>query len=67
MTTPETSDEEMEAGSSVTLTVEGWQRVEYAEPDETWTVRADGSYESPDGQTRSWPLNPPAEEQPREA
>lgn len=67
MTTLETFDDEMDAGSSVVLTPEGWQRVDYAEPDETWTLRDDGSYESPDGRTRTWPLNPPAEEHAREA
>ncbi len=48
-----------EPGDTFVLTPEGWQRTEYAEPGEDWLLRADGGYESPDGLTRSWPLDPP--------
>jgi hypothetical protein len=48
-------DETPEPGDTFTLTPEGWQRVDYAEPEEGWRLRADGAYESPDGLTRTWP------------
>jgi hypothetical protein len=52
-------DDAPEPGDTFTLTAEGWQRVEYAEPERGWHLRSDGSWESPDGQTRTWPLDAP--------
>ncbi len=52
-------DDAPEPGDSFTLTPEGWQRVEYAEPGDDWRLTADGSFESPDGLTRTWPLDGP--------
>jgi hypothetical protein len=52
-------DDAPEPGDSFTLTAEGWQRVEYAEPGDGWRLTPDGSYESPDGLTRTWPLDAP--------
>jgi hypothetical protein len=52
-------DETPEPGESFALTPEGWQRVDYAEPEEGWRPRSDGGYESPDGLTRTWPIAPP--------
>ena len=52
--------EEMpEPGESFGLTAEGWQRVDYTEPGDDWRLTDDGSYESPDGLVRTWPLDPP--------
>ncbi|HYM85065.1 MAG TPA: hypothetical protein VEY67_13040 [Candidatus Dormibacteraeota bacterium] len=53
-------DDLPEPGDSFALTPEGWQRVDYAEPGEGWRLAPDGSWESPDGQTRTWPLDTPA-------
>lgn len=55
-------DDAPEPGDSFTLTPEGWQRVEYAEPGDDWRLTPDGSYESPDGLTRTWPLDSPVRE-----
>jgi len=55
-------DENPEPGDTFTLTPEGWQRVEYAEPEEGWHLRKDGAFESPDGLTRTWPIDPPTGE-----
>jgi hypothetical protein len=55
---PESLDE-LEPGTSFVLTAEGWERVEYQEPGPDWRLRSDGSYESPDGLTVTWPIDPP--------
>jgi hypothetical protein len=52
-------DDAPEPGDTFTLTAEGWQRVDYAPPEEDWRLRSDGAYESPDGLTRTWPLDTP--------
>jgi len=52
-------EEAGEPGTTATLTSEGWQVVDYEEPGEGWRLRDDGSWESPDGQTRSYPLDSP--------
>ncbi len=55
---PESLDE-LEPGTSFVLTAEGWERVEYQEPGPDWRLRSDGSFESPDGLTVTWPIDPP--------
>jgi len=55
---PDPHDDPPEPGDTFVLTPEGWQRVEYAEPDPDWRLRPDGAWESPDGLTRTWPLDP---------
>lgn len=55
--------EEEEPGSSFILTAEGWELTGYIEPGGDWTVRDDGSFESPDGTMRtltSWTPADPA-------
>ena len=48
-----------EPGNTRVLTESGWEEVEYVDPAADWRLLADGSWESPDGQTRSWPLAGP--------
>ena len=43
-------------GTSAVLTADGWEEADYVEPGDDWRVLADGSYLSPDGTVRSWPL-----------
>jgi hypothetical protein len=50
-------DEAAEPGTTAVLTEEGWQVTDYEAPGEGWTLLADGSWESPDGQTRSFPID----------
>ena len=45
-----------EPGSTVKLTDEGWEDTSFVEPDDDWTLLADGSYLSRDGAWRTWPL-----------
>jgi hypothetical protein len=52
-------EEAGEPGTTATLTNEGWQAVTYEEPADDWRLLADGSWESPDGLTRSYPLDAP--------
>lgn len=52
--------EEEEPGTTFVLTAEGWQAVVYTEPGDDWVMRADGSYESPDGTMRTWVSAEPA-------
>jgi hypothetical protein len=52
-------DEAASLGRSTILTDEGWEEAEYTEPESDWRVMDDGSYLSPDGRTRSWPLAGP--------
>ena len=52
-------DEAGSPGTTAVLTEEGWQVVDYEEPGDDWRLRQDGSWESPDGLTRSFPINPP--------
>jgi hypothetical protein len=54
--------EELEPGSSFVLTEEGWEACDYTEPGPDWRLLDDGSYESPDGRMRTWPINPPTGE-----
>lgn len=43
-------------GQSVVLTPDGWEAAEYLEPGDDWTAQEDGSFVSPDGLIRTWPL-----------
>lgn len=49
----------LEAGSTVALGGEGWETAEYVDPGDDWQLLPDGSYLSPDGTLRSWPLSGP--------
>lgn len=37
----------------------GWEASDYLAPEDDWTLLPDGSYESPDGLTRTWLLAEP--------
>ena len=62
--TEDVGDEELAGtlSSTVVLTSEGWEDTDYVEPGHDWRLLADGSYLSPDGTLRSWPLAAPAED-----
>lgn len=48
---------EIEAlGRTMVLTEQGWEASEYVDPESDWGVLEDGSYSSPDGTIRTWPL-----------
>ncbi len=47
--------------ASFALTEAGWEEVDYVEPGSDWRITEDGSYESPDGLTRTRPVSEPAE------
>ncbi|HEX9634985.1 MAG TPA: hypothetical protein VGB34_05805 [Candidatus Limnocylindria bacterium] len=49
-------------GTTVVLSAEGWEEADYAEPGDDWRLLGDGSYLSPDGTIRSWPLVGPDQE-----
>lgn len=49
-------DELEEPGTTVVLTAGGWEAAAYVDPGDDWQPLDDGSYVSPDGHTRSWPL-----------
>ena len=48
--------EDLALGSTMVLTPEGWEPAEYVPPAAGWARFVDGSYVSPDGSVRSWPL-----------
>ena len=48
------AEEETTDGATFILTAEGWQPVDFVEPDQGWLALPDGSFESPDGSLRSW-------------
>lgn len=48
-------------GTSVFLTGEGWEEADYVEPGDDWQLLSDGSFQSPDGNIRSWPLLGPTD------
>jgi hypothetical protein len=51
---------EIEAlGRTMVLTEQGWETSEYVDPESDWSVLEDGSYGSPDGTIRTWPLSGP--------
>lgn len=54
----EPGDEELAGalGTTVVLTAEGWEDASYLEPGDDWRPLDDGSYLSPDGTVRTWPL-----------
>ena len=49
-----------EAGSTFTLGEEGWEAADYLDPADDWLLLQDGSYLSPDGTQRTWPVAGPA-------
>jgi hypothetical protein len=49
-------EEAAEAGTTAVLTEEGWQVTDYEEPGRDWRLLGDGSWESPDRLTRSFPV-----------
>ena len=49
-------DESDEPGTTVVLTTGGWESTAYVDPGDDWRPLDDGSYVSPDGLTRSWPI-----------
>jgi hypothetical protein len=44
-------------GSSMALTLEGWEVSDYVEPADDWVTEDDGSLSSPDGSVRTWLLS----------
>lgn len=51
--------DEDEPGTTFVLTADGWEAAGYIEPGDDWTLREDGSFESPDGTMRTWaPADP---------
>lgn len=58
------AEEETVDGATFILTPEGWQPVEFVEPNHSWLALPDGSFESPDGQFRTWLPEEPAGDQP---
>jgi hypothetical protein len=58
MTVDERAEDDLdaqEAGSTFFLGGEGWEASDYVDPDDDWTLLADGSWLSPDGTIRTWP------------
>ena len=62
--TDEVGDQELAGtlGTTVVITAEGWEDASYLEPGDDWRLLADGSYLSPDGTLRTWPLVGPTED-----
>lgn len=54
------AEEEAPEGATFILTTEGWQPIDFVEPDQNWLALPDGSFESPDGQFRTWLPEEPA-------
>ena len=46
-------------GSTFILGAEGWEASDFIDPEDDWQLLADGSYLSPDGAIRTWPLTGP--------
>ncbi len=46
-------------GSTFVLGAEGWEQADFVDPDDDWRPLSDGSYLSPDGAIRSWPVAGP--------
>ncbi len=59
--TPDFDPENPVAPASFALTEGGWEEIDYIEPGADWRITEDGSYESPDGLTRTRPISEPAE------
>lgn len=51
--------EAQEPGSTYVLTGDGWEVSDYVDPADDWSLQSDGSYLSPDGAVRTWPLAGP--------
>ncbi len=51
--------ETQEAGSTFALGGEGWEASAYVDPADDWSLLPDGSFLSPDGLTRTWPVAGP--------
>jgi hypothetical protein len=49
-----------EPGSTYVLTGDGWEVSDYVDPADDWSLQSDGSYLSPDGAVRTWPLAAPS-------
>jgi hypothetical protein len=58
----ESSD--LEPGVTRVLTDEGWEEATYVDPGNDWRLLDDGSWASPDGRTRSWPVVGPEPSEP---
>lgn len=59
MAVDERAEDELEAqdaGSTFVLGMEGWEASDFVDPEDDWSLLSDGSYLSPDGTVRSWPL-----------
>jgi hypothetical protein len=54
-----------EPGVTRVLTEEGWEESIYIDPGDDWRMLEDGSWASPDGRTRSWPVGGPEPPEPR--
>jgi hypothetical protein len=48
--------EEASLATTMILTANGWEDAGYLEPGDDWTPQSDGSFLSPDGTIRTWPL-----------
>ena len=62
MTVDERAEDELdaqEAGSTFFLGGEGWEASDYVDPGDDWTLLRDGSWLSPDGSVRTWPVAGP--------
>ena len=62
MTVDERAEDELEAqeaGSTFFLGGEGWEASDYIDPADDWTLLPDGSWLSPDGTVRTWPVAGP--------
>jgi hypothetical protein len=53
-----------EPGVTRVLTEEGWEESIYIDPADDWRLLDDGSWTSPDGRTRSWPVRGPEPTEP---
>ena len=57
---PDDRDEDelqaLEFGSTLRLTADGWEATDYVAPEGDWAELPDGSFQSPDGWLRTWPL-----------
>lgn len=56
---------EPEPGITRVLTEEGWEESIYIDPSDDWRLLEDGSWASPDGGIRSWPMAGPEPAEPR--
>jgi hypothetical protein len=62
MTVDERAEDELDAqdaGSTFFLGGEGWEAADYVDPADDWSLLPDGSYLSPDGTVRTWPVAGP--------